>query len=287
MPQIFAETDLQKSNQIFVVTGANRGIGYGIVEKLATQIENGIIYITSLKESDGKSAIELLTKSLGENKKSEIRCHQLDITSAESCKKFTNHLKECHGKIDVLINNAGVAFYLETIKTLEEKYEKGWHSMNVNYFGTKQITLNLLPLIKPGGRVVNICSQLGKLQHHNNLKYTLKLKNAKNYEEIEQVIDFYMGCLKEDTCTKNGFHESPYRLSKSAEIALTVLQEKLFKDKEIKFYAACPGYVNTAMTLFKGTLTIQEGADTPTWLATNENAPDGVLVFQRKIMEWY
>uniref|UniRef100_A0A914PXR8 Uncharacterized protein n=1 Tax=Panagrolaimus davidi TaxID=227884 RepID=A0A914PXR8_9BILA len=264
MPQIFAETDLQKSNQIFVVTGANRGIGYGIVEKLATQIENGIIYITSLKESDGKSAIESLTQSLGENKKSELRCHQLDVTSAESCKKFKTHLKECHGKIDVLINNAGVAFYLETIKTMEEKYEKGWHSMNVNYFGTKQITLNLLPLIKPGGRVVNICSQLGKLQHHNNLK-----------------------CLKEDTCTKNGFHESPYRLSKSAEIALTVLQKKLFKDKEIKFYAACPGYVSTAMTLFKGTLTIQEGADTPTWLATNENAPDGVLVFQRKIMEWY
>ena len=41
------------------------------------------------------------------------------------------------------------------------------------------------------------------------------------------------------------------------------------------------------MTLYKGALTIQEGADTPTYLATEPIAPDGVLVFKRKTMEWY
>uniref|UniRef100_A0A914Y1N1 Uncharacterized protein n=1 Tax=Panagrolaimus superbus TaxID=310955 RepID=A0A914Y1N1_9BILA len=192
MPQIFINSESQKSKQVFVVTGANQGLGYGIVETLATTVENGIIYITALKESDGKEAVKKLTKSLKERKKSELRFHQLDITSDESCQQFTTHLKECHGTIDVLINNAGIGFYLETIKTLEEKIEKGWLSMNVNYFGTKRITLNLLPLIKSGGgRVINVCSQLGKIQNYNQ-KYAFKLKNAQNHKEIEEVIDFYM-----------------------------------------------------------------------------------------------
>uniref|UniRef100_A0AC34FYW8 Carbonyl reductase n=1 Tax=Panagrolaimus sp. ES5 TaxID=591445 RepID=A0AC34FYW8_9BILA len=285
MPQLFINSESQKSGQVFVVTGANRGVGYGIVETLAKTVENGIIYITALEESDGKKAVEKLRKSLGERKKSELRFHQLDITSVESCQKFANHLHECHGTIDVLINNAGVGFYLDQIKSLDEKIEKGWLSMNVNYFGTKQITLALIPLLKSGGRVVNVCSQLGKIQNYKP-KYALKLKNASNYEEIEEVIDLYMGCVKEETCTKNGFQESPYRVSKAAEIALTILHGKIFKDTGIKFYACCPGYVNTAMTLFQGTLTIQEGADTPAYLATNPNAPHGVLCFNRKIVEW-
>jgi carbonyl reductase 1 len=286
MPQVFVEAKTKKTPQIFVVTGANRGLGYGIVEKLASTVKNGIIYITALEESDGKAAVDALNQSLGKSRKCELRWHELDVTNESSCQKFTSYLVETYGAIDVLINNAGVGFYLESIKSLEEKIEKGWLSMNVNYFGMKRITLALLPLIKRRGRVVNVCSQLGKI-HSYNPKNALKLKHAKNHEEIEKVIEHYMECVKEERCTENGFHESPYRVSKAAAIALTVLHGKLFKEREIKFYACCPGYVNTDMTQHNGKLTIQEGADTPTFLAIDPNAPDGVLVANRKIVEWY
>uniref|UniRef100_A0A1I7YCH7 Glyceraldehyde-3-phosphate dehydrogenase n=1 Tax=Steinernema glaseri TaxID=37863 RepID=A0A1I7YCH7_9BILA len=48
----------------------------------------------------------------------------------------------------------------------------------------------------------------------------------------------------------------------------------------------CPGYVNTDMSSHKGHLTIEEGADTPIFLATDPSAPDGKFVYLRKEISW-
>jgi carbonyl reductase 1 len=51
----------------------------------------------------------------------------------------------------------------------------------------------------------------------------------------------------------------------------------------------CPGYVNTDMTSHKGPLTIDQGADTPVWLATlptDATSPAGQFCFERTVIEW-
>ena len=87
-----------------------------------------------------------------------------------------------------------------------------------------------------------------------------------------------------DTRKEGGFPESAYRVSKAAEIALTLLYQRRYKD--LKINACCPGYVSTNMSSYKGHLTVEQGADTPVYLATSDSAPNGEFVYQRKIIEW-
>ena len=96
-----------------------------------------------------------------------------------------------HGKVDVLINNAGLGFQLENIKTLEEKIFKGRLSMDVNYYGTKRITQYLLPLMPSGARVINICSQFGIVKKYAK-KHVLRLRHAMSDRDIDDVVEQYM-----------------------------------------------------------------------------------------------
>nr|CAD2177894.1 unnamed protein product [Meloidogyne enterolobii] len=65
-----------------------------------------------------------------------------------------------------------------------------------------------------------------------------------------------------------------------------MLQAHELGSKGITVNACCPGYVDTDMSSHKGHLTIDEGADTPIWLATAEGVPNGAFVYLRKAIEW-
>jgi carbonyl reductase 1 len=285
------------SQQIFVVTGANKGIGYGIVETLASTVNNAIIYLTARDESRGKSAVQKLEQTLGNKKKSEIRFHQLDIEDEASVKRFAEYLKKTHGEIDVLINNAGFAFKQDATESAEEQANV---TIGINYYGTKKVSTQLIPLIKKGGRVVNVCSQAGvmidmskdkemekfkMMKEIYDDKHIQKLKNASSEKEIDEFVEEYKKAAKDDTRKEHGFPCSAYRVSKAAEIAYTLLLHRQHKD--LKINACCPGYVNTDMSSGKGPLTIEQGADTPVYLATDPNAPNGEFVYQRKSIPWY
>jgi carbonyl reductase 1 len=273
------------SQRIFVVTGANKGIGYGIVEKLASTVEGAVTYLTARDETRGKAALQELEKSLGNKKKSEIRFHQLDIEDSTSCQKLADYLKSSHNGLDVLVNNAGYAFGNDAKESPEEQAKV---TIGINYYGTKQLTSKLLPIIRSGGRVVNVCSSMGVMKSVYDQKHVERLKNASSEKEIDEFVEEYIQAAKDNNRKEKGFPESAYRVSKAAEIALTLLHHRKYsKEKGINFYACCPGYVNTDMTNHNGHLTIQEGADTPTFLATDENAPEGRMVYLRKPIDWY
>uniref|UniRef100_A0A915EUH6 Carbonyl reductase n=1 Tax=Ditylenchus dipsaci TaxID=166011 RepID=A0A915EUH6_9BILA len=95
---------------------------------------------------------------------------------------------------------------------------------------------------------------------------------------------------KEDNRKEKGYPESveyqSYRVSKTAEIAFSLLQSAQLRPKNIIVNACCPGSVATDMTSNKGDLTISEGADTPIYLATDPNPPNGQFIAKREIKEW-
>ncbi|RZF42983.1 hypothetical protein LSTR_LSTR016652 [Laodelphax striatellus] len=90
--------------KVAVVTGGNKGIGFSIVEGLC-KIFKGKVYLTARNEELGKQAVEKL-KEAGCNPE----FYQLDITVADSRERFAKYLKEKYGGLDVLVNNAGIAF---------------------------------------------------------------------------------------------------------------------------------------------------------------------------------
>ncbi|KAE9547347.1 hypothetical protein FO519_009440 [Halicephalobus sp. NKZ332] len=270
------------AHRVFVVTGSNQGIGYGIVEKLAQVLDSPIIYLTARDTERGKTALSKLNDTLGSKNKSDIRFHQLDITKENSVKEFAEFLKKEHNGLDVLINNAGFAFKNDATEPASVQADV---TIGVNYYGTKLVSSHLIPLIRTGGRIVNVCSQMGVMQGKYDQKHIDKLKNATDESDIDEFVEEYKKRSKEpDTRKEGGFPESAYRVSKAAEIALTMLYHRRYKD--LKINACCPGYVSTNMTSYKGHLPVEQGADTPVYLATSGEAPSGEFVYQRKVIEW-
>ncbi|VDK87344.1 unnamed protein product [Litomosoides sigmodontis] len=273
------------SSAVFVVTGANKGIGYGIVKGLAEKLHGAVIYLTARNEKLGVESLDKLIKELGDKRHSDIRFHQLDITDRGSCENFASYLKKEHNGLDVLINNAGFAFKNAAKESPEEQARV---TIAINYDGTKQVCNVLFPLIRDGGRVVNVSSSEGVIAGHYSNEIIAKLTSPSlTVTDIDNFTRDYMRACVGDKRKENGFPNSAYKVSKAAEIALTFIQAKELKSRNILVNACHPGYVNTDMTSHRGPLTIEEGADTPIYLATLEgNEPTGKFFYKRKEIDW-
>lgn len=89
-----------------------------------------------------------------------LKFHQLDIDNIDSIVRFRDYLKLTHGGLDVLINNAGIAYKNRATEPFSEQAEV---TCRVNFFGTMNCCDELFPLLRHHGRVVNVSSSAGKV----------------------------------------------------------------------------------------------------------------------------
>lgn len=94
-------------DKIVIITGASRGIGKATALKMAE--EGALVYATS--------------RSQGNYYNDKIVYHELDVTSEESCKQLFDYVTEKHGKIDVLVCNAGITADSMTVKMESESFD--------------------------------------------------------------------------------------------------------------------------------------------------------------------
>ncbi|WOG85875.1 hypothetical protein DCAR_0105068 [Daucus carota subsp. sativus] len=165
-----------------LVTGGGREIGFEICRKLA---ENEIrVILTARNEKNGIEAVKKL-KLAG---LSDVNFHQLDVKDSASIEAVANYVKSNFGKLDILVNNAaapglvivkpqelrsfkdGAGFVIdENAQLLEElfveDYELAEDCLRTNYYGTKAVTTEMLPLLQlsNSARIVNLSSFYGEL----------------------------------------------------------------------------------------------------------------------------
>lgn len=107
------------SNQtIVLVTGANQGLGFEIVKKLAADNENYLILMAARSMDKVKQAASEVSSFA---KNTELDTVQLDVTSDESISRAARTVSDKYGRIDVLVNNAGIAYATAEAKTLREQ----------------------------------------------------------------------------------------------------------------------------------------------------------------------
>ncbi|KAJ4812031.1 NAD(P)-binding Rossmann-fold superfamily protein [Rhynchospora pubera] len=181
---------MEGKKRIALVTGGNRGIGFGICKQLASK---GVtVILTARDEKRGQEAIKKLTDEFG---LTDVIFHQLDVTNNSSIMSLVDFIKNSFGKLDILVNNAATdggavpqpldvevpwEERLDTVlKTHFETYELAETCLKTNYFGVKYLTEALLPLLESSdsGRIVNVSSNRGKLKHLNNEEMVKELDN--------------------------------------------------------------------------------------------------------------
>lgn len=264
------------------MTGSNRGIGHSIVKGLSKAF-NGTVYLTARNEEAGKTAVTELEK---EGYKG-IKFHQLDIDDLKSIQSFTAYIKEKYQGLDLLVNNAAIAYKAASKAPFSEQAEV---SVRVNYFGTLNVCNEFFPLLRPHARVVHVSSRAGMLKVVKNPSMRDRLSSADiTIPEISQILNTFVESAKNGT--NEGIATSAYGMSKAGVTAATIVQQKMFdKDarEDIIVNCCCPGLVSTNMSSYRGK-PVDEGAITPLYLALlpeNVSGPKGELWAEKKRVDW-
>jgi len=229
--------------KIALVTGGNRGIGLEISKKLAAQ---GIITVlTARNMHKGRPLVDELR-----NQWKNLWYHQLDVTDPNSIKDLVEYLEEDCGKLDILINNAGILLD-EDKSILDMDPELIRKTLDTNLYGPLRVSQAFLPLLKKSddGRIINLSSTMGQL-------------------------------------SSMGSDSPAYRISKSALNTLSGILASELDGSNIKVNSVCPGWVKTGMGGDNAPGTAEEGADTAVWLATTDEIPNGKFIKGRKEISW-
>ncbi|VDD80328.1 unnamed protein product [Mesocestoides corti] len=273
--------------KVAIVTGSNRGIGKGLVERFARELKPASdwhIYLTARNEKLGLEAVKSL-----EEKGLFVKFHQLDITSEESRKRLAQFIEEHYPDgIHILVNNAGILYDSDPSVSFGERARV---TVNVNYTSNVKMCTEFLPLMAKESRLVNMCT--GDLVWaFQGVKKEISdmFRGPMTLDDVDAVMASFVSHAEKGDHRKAGFTNSAYGISKLGFYKATViLAEQVRSDpRHILINCCCPGYVRTGMTGYCGNKTIEEGVDTPFYLATlpeGTTEPHGQFISERKIVD--
>ena len=244
--------------RVALVTGANQGIGFQIAKELAAK------GLTVLVGSRDLAKGEAAAREVGEN----AHTIQIDVTDQASIDAAAQRIRGEFGRLDVLMNNAGVSraksnhSFEEAVKTnllIDAPLADVRTLFETNVFGVIAVTQAMLPLLReaPAGRIVITGSSGASL--------TLNSDPANSHRKMF----------------------GNYSASKTAAHAVMLALALALEDTNIKVNAACPGFTSTALNNFHGTRTLEEGAREPVRLALiGDDGPTGTFSDENGIVPW-
>jgi NAD(P)-dependent dehydrogenase (short-subunit alcohol dehydrogenase family) len=240
--------------KVALITGANRGLGLETAKQLGAQ---GITVVVGARKA---SVAEETATAL---RQSGIEAYgiQLDVANAADRAAAVKYIGEKFGKLDILINNAGMTTGEGLQNITSQVSDAALKTVfDTNFFAVVALTGELLPLIRksPAGRIVNLSSILGSLALHADPKSPIY--NSKPFA---------------------------YDASKSALNAFTIHLAHELKDTPIKVNSAHPGWVKTEMGTSAAPMEIPDGAKTSVELALlGEDGPTGSFVHMGNVLPW-
>jgi short-subunit dehydrogenase len=155
--------DISMKNKKVVITGGSRGLGFALAEQY---LQRGArVFLCARNSFELNQAQKKLSKY-----GTEVHIFPCDVTNSKEVKRFSDKVKSIFNTVDVLINNAGLmevgpmdSFSFETIQNV----------IDTNLLGMIRMTLDFIPLMPKGSRIVNITSIGGAVAVPHLLPYTV------------------------------------------------------------------------------------------------------------------
>jgi NAD(P)-dependent dehydrogenase (short-subunit alcohol dehydrogenase family) len=230
---------MTSNSKVALVTGGNRGIGFQTCRMFGRL--GFRVVLTSRRSDLGERAAEALVAE-----GSDAVFQVLDVTDEKSIERCAEYAKRELGRVDVLVNNAGVMLDSSRrgASILEAEAALLKESFETNTLGPLLVAQAFVPLMRSRdyGRIVNLSSAMGQL-------------------------------------SEMGGQYPGYRISKTALNAVTRILANELEGTNIKVNSICPAWVRTDMGGPNALRTTQESADTVVWLATlPDDGPSGGLL---------
>ncbi len=216
---------MQEEKKVALITGANKGIGFEVARQIAKA--GWTVLAAARNEEFGKqAAAKLQAEGL------DVQFVHIDLKAKETAVTAAETIRNQFGKLDLLINNAGIAstgdgppskVNLEAVETV----------MQTNYVGTVAVTQAMLPLLQRAGKaqVINVSSELG----------SVSLQTDPNWKFAPVKVLAYCA-------------------SKAALNMFTVQLAYEFRDGNIAVNSINPGYTATDLNGNSGPQTLEEGS---------------------------
>jgi NAD(P)-dependent dehydrogenase (short-subunit alcohol dehydrogenase family) len=239
--------------KIAFITGANRGIGFETAKELG---KKGVHVILGSRDPVNGAAAQKKLTQMG----LESDLIEFEVNNREDHSRAFDYIDKTYGRLDILINNAGVMRDQENTRVSSTSQSVLRETFDANFFGVIALTQKMLPLIKasPSGRIVNLSSILGSLSLHSDPNSSIYAHPA-----------------------------FAYNASKTALNAFTVHLAQELKSTKIKVNSAHPGWVKTDMGGAGAMLEVEEGAKTSVELALlPEDGPTGGFFHLRESLPW-
>jgi NAD(P)-dependent dehydrogenase (short-subunit alcohol dehydrogenase family) len=240
-----------KNGKVALITGANKGLGKEIARQLG-----GLGYtvvVGARDEQAGRAVADELVRA-----GHDAHAVRLEVTDAGQIAAAATWLEKSFGKLDVLVNNAGVALEWGGQPTSAEKIRR---TLEVNVVAPFAVTEAMVPLLAKSddARVINHSSMLGSIG-----------MAEKNWAQVA------------------GFMAVGYSTSKAALNMLTLIQSKSLAGKKIAVAAAHPGWVKTDLGSQAAPMEVDDGAKTVVGLVTmaREKFPHGQLQHAGERLPW-
>ena len=204
--------------------------------------------------------------------KNDFFYHQLDITKGESISSLISWIRKEFGKIDYLVNNAGLG-------THYNHHDLNIHNavLEVNVYGTINFTEEMLKneMINKRGKIILVGSMMGNLNYLSSEKIKDKFKKSRTYQELLNLTEAFKISFRNKTTDKDGWCLNSYAVSKMVvnTYARVLSLRNEIESNDISVYAAHPGWVKTDMTGPEAPLSIEQGAINEVYLL---ELPDGI-----------
>jgi NAD(P)-dependent dehydrogenase (short-subunit alcohol dehydrogenase family) len=240
-----------RNGKVVLVTGANKGLGKEIGRQLGA-LGYTVVLAARDEQAGDAAAAELAAAGC------DAQTCRLEVTDPDHIASLVSYLETTFGKLDVLVNNAGIALEWDGEPTNSDKIRR---TLEVNLIAPYAITEALVPLLSRSddARVINQSSMLGSIGTAENA-----------WEHVER------------------FMTVGYSTSKAALNMLTVMQSKRLASEGIAVAAAHPGWVKTDLGTDEAPMEVEEGAGTVVELVTmaREQFPHGQLWHKGERIPW-
>lgn len=222
------------AKKVALITGANKGLGFEMARQLG---QAGVSVLLAARDSEKGEAAAAKLRDEG----LDVQFLKLDVTDKKDRAAASAFLQEKFGRLDILINNAGIfGEPLGSSKVSTTTDDVIHRTFETNFFAPLALTQALLPLLKKSdaGRIVNMSSILGSQTLHADPKSPIYNSKSLSYDA-----------------------------SKAALNSFTIHLAYELKDTKIKVNSAHPGWVKTDMGTDAAPMEIPEGAKTGVQLA--------------------
>jgi NAD(P)-dependent dehydrogenase (short-subunit alcohol dehydrogenase family) len=225
--------------RIALVTGATQGLGLALVEGLAQRMTPAdTVYLTGRNVDRVTQAVEAMPGG-GARVRGEI----LDVADPQAAGRLAARLKERHGGIDVVFNNAVMRVGPDDDpRAMVDAY------VEVNNFGATRVLRAFAPLVRSNGRLIVVASSLGTLSYLAPVLHD-RFDGLASLDEVDKQVAAWRDAVKDGSARAGawpGFVNIPSKIGQVAAVrALAEQRREQDMTRGILLAAVCPGMMNT------------------------------------------